>query len=99
MTLSRDDQARFDAIERSFLDEDPAFAKRISIDRLRRRRVHVPVAYCCIGVVLLLVGVIVTQLSVAVGVLMSVAGFCVLVAGVALFADRGRSPAHVSGAR
>ena len=99
MTLSRDDQARFDAIERSLLDEDPAFAKRLSIDRLRRRRVHVPVVYCCIGVVLLLVGVVVTQLSVAVGVLMSVAGFCIMVAAVALFADRGRAPVHVSGGR
>jgi len=79
MALSDDDQRRFDEIERALLEQDPVFAKTMTIDHLRRRRLRARAAWFCIGVLLLVSGLIWTQLSLTGGVAISVAGFITMV--------------------
>lgn len=74
MPLSRDEQRRLDEIERSLTRDDPKFAARVAIDRVRRSRVRLAVGLLALGAVVTIVGLIVTLGIVAVGVVVVVAG-------------------------
>ncbi len=74
MPLSRDEQRRLDEIERSLLLDDPKFAAKVTIDRVRRSRVRIAVALLVLGALVIVIGLIVTLGVVAVGVVVVVAG-------------------------
>ena len=86
--LSEDEQRRLDEIERALQREDPKFAARQSIDRVRWRRMVAAVTIVLLGLLLLVVGLITTQATLVVGVIVSVTGFFAMVGGVALVIRR-----------
>ena len=74
--------------ERALQREDPKFAARQSIDRVRWRRMVAAVTIVLLGLLLLVVGLITTQATLVVGVIVSVTGFFAMVGGVALVIRR-----------
>jgi hypothetical protein len=84
MGLSESEQRKLDEIERALQREDPGFAASISIQRVRRRRIVLAIAFL-LGVVVLLIGLVLTAQSVIVGVVISVVGLLTMLAGVGVF--------------
>ena len=80
MPLSKDEQRRFDEIERALREDDPRFAAGTGLDQLRRRRTSVAAGGFLLGPLLVFAGLVATQTQVAVGVIISVAGFPVMLA-------------------
>ncbi|HYN71663.1 MAG TPA: DUF3040 domain-containing protein [Nakamurella sp.] len=85
MPLSRDEQRKLEEIERSLSRDDPKFAAKVTIDRVRRSRVRIATGLLALGAVVIVVGLIVTLGVVAVGVIIVVAGLLTVAgAGVLL---------------
>ena len=81
MPLSRDEQRKLDEIERSLSRDDPKFAAKVTIDRVRRSRVRIAAGMLVLGAVVIIVGLIVTLDVVGVGVVIVVAGLLTLAGG------------------
>ncbi len=81
MPLSRDEQRKLDDIERSLSRDDPKFAAKVTIDRVRRSRVRMAGGLLVVGAALVVVGLIVSLGIVAVGVVVVVAGLLTLAGG------------------
>jgi hypothetical protein len=79
--LSRDEQRKLDDIERSLSRDDPKFAAKVTIDRVRRTQVRMAGGLLVLGAVVIVVGLIVTLAFVAVGVVVVVAGLLTLAGG------------------
>jgi hypothetical protein len=79
--LSRDEQRKLDEIERSLSRDDPTFAAKVTIDRVRRSRVRIAGGMLVLGAVVVVVGLIVTLGVVAVGVVIVVAGLLTVAGG------------------
>ena len=81
MPLSRDEQRKLDEIERSLNRDDPKFAAKVTMDRVRRSRVRIAAGMLVLGAVVIIVGLIVTLDVVGVGVVIVVAGLLTLAGG------------------
>ena len=81
MPLSRDEQRKLDEIERSLNRDDPKFAAKVTMDRVRRSRVRIAAGMLVLGAVVIIVGLIVTLDVVGVGVVIVVAGLLMLAGG------------------
>ena len=81
MPLSRDEQRKLDDIERSLNRDDPKFAAKVTMDRVRRSRVRIAAGMLVLGAVVIIVGLIVTLDVVGVGVVIVVAGLLMLAGG------------------
>ena len=81
MPLSRDEQRKLDEIERSLNRDDPKFAAKVTMDRVRRSRVRIAAGLLVLGAVVIIVGLIVTLDVVGVGVVIVVAGLLTLAGG------------------
>ena len=81
MPLSRDEQRKLDEIERSLSRDDPKFAAKVTMDRVRRSRVRIAACMLVLGAVVIIVGLIVTLDVVGVGVVIVVAGLLMLAGG------------------
>ena len=81
MPLSRDEQRKLDDIERSLNRDDPKFAAKVTMDRVRRSRVRIAGVLLVLGAVVIVAGLIVTLGIVAVGVVIVVAGLLTLAGG------------------
>ena len=81
MPLSRDEQRKLDEIERSLNRDDPKFAAKVTMDRVRRSRVRIAAGLLVLGAVVIIVGLIVTLDVVGVGVVIVVAGLLMLAGG------------------
>jgi len=79
--LSRDEQRKLDEIERSLNRDDPKFAAKVTMDRVRRSRVRIAAGLLVLGAVVIIVGLIVTLDVVGVGVVIVVAGLLTLAGG------------------
>ena len=55
MPLSRDEQRKLDEIERSLSRDDPKFAAKVTIDRVRRSRVRMAGGLLVLGAVVVVV--------------------------------------------
>ncbi len=85
MPLSRDEQRRLDEIEQSLSRDDPKFAAKVTVGRVRRHRVRIAGGVLLLGAVVVIIGLIVTLGLVAVGVVVVIAGLLTMAgAGVLL---------------
>jgi len=85
MTLSRDEQRRFEEITTSLRADDPVFAPRLDgVEAQRRRRLADALARCGIwaGAALLLFGLAVTRGPISAGALIACYGFLIMVIGI-----------------
>jgi len=85
--LSGDEQRRLDEIERSLIRDDPKFAAKVTIDRVRRSRVRIAIGLLVLGAGVIVIGLIVSLGIPAVGVVVVVAGL-LTVAGSAVLMMR-----------
>jgi DUF3040 family protein len=79
--LSGEEQRKLDEIERSLSRDDPKFAAKVTVDRVRRSRLRIAGSLLVLGAVVIVVGLIVTLGIVAVGVVIVVAGLLTLAGG------------------
>ena len=61
MPLSKDEQRRFDEIERALREDDPRFAAGTGLDQLRRRRTSVAAGGFLLGLLLVFAGLVATR--------------------------------------
>ena len=78
LPLSATERQKFDEIEKSLSDADPATARN-SITTLRRRSSTLAGVLFAIGIIALIAGIVETQNALTAGVVISVAGFAVMV--------------------
>jgi hypothetical protein len=84
MALSDSEQHRLDEMERALLQEDPKFAARVSMGRVRVRRWFAAAALLVLGMVVLVVGLVATSEAVLIGVLVGILGFLMIAAAAVL---------------
>jgi len=91
MPLSKDEQRRFDEIEKALREDDPLFAATVTFDRLRRHRLIVGGLAFLGGLAVLLAGEIAAQAQLTLGVIVSLGGFVTMLAAAGWTLHRPRN--------